>query len=114
MIAPGAIDGISSLTILDKLTYAGNMSNLSVSNSESFEFIKGDICDSDLVDKITKKVDAVINFAAESHVDRSIDGPEIFIDTNVRGSLNILESAKNFSKRVLLISLFVQYLRMAS
>ena len=93
MIATGAIDGISSLTILDKLTYAGNMSNLSVSNSESFEFIKGDICDSDLVDKITKKVDAVINFAAESHVDRSILNGKEFISSNIVGTYTLLNSA---------------------
>ena len=105
MIATGAIDGISSLTILDKLTYAGNMSNLSVSNSESFEFIKGDICDSDLVDKITKKVDAIINFAAESHVDRSISNGREFISSNIVGTYTLLNSAmKNKIKTFLQVS----------
>ena len=105
MIATGSIDGISSLTVLDKLTYAGNMSNLNVSNKESFEFIKGDICDSDLVDKISKKVDAIINFAAESHVDRSISNSKEFISSNIVGTYTLLNSAmKNNVKTFLQVS----------
>jgi len=83
---------------LDKLTYAGNLENLADSaNHPNHKFIKGDICDSDLVEKIIDefKVSAIINFAAESHVDRSIVGPKIFIQTNVTGTLTLLEVARD-------------------
>lgn len=89
------------ITVLDSLTYAGNMDNL---KGAICNFVKGDVRDVDIVNDLVSKTDVVFHLAAESHVDRSIEGPEIFIDTNVRGSLNILEAAKNFSKRVLLIS----------
>ena len=83
---------------LDKLTYAGNLENLaSCAKSPNYKFIKGDICDSKLVCDVMDeyKIEAIINFAAESHVDRSITGPKIFIDTNVNGTLNLLEAARD-------------------
>ena len=83
---------------LDALTYAGNIENLNdVKNNPNYTFVHGDICDKKLVYELTEGVDAVINFAAESHVDRSITGPEIFIETNVKGTLNLLQAAREFS-----------------
>ncbi len=79
---------------LDKLTYAGNLQNLKdIEDNPNYEFVKGDICDKDLVMKLTKDVDLIVHFAAESHVDRSIDGPEEFVKTNVEGTLVLLEAA---------------------
>lgn len=61
---------------LDKLTYAGNLQNLKdIEDNPNYEFVQGDICDKDLVMKLTKDVDLIVHFAAESHVDRSIEGP---------------------------------------
>lgn len=91
---------------LDKLTYAGNIENLDdIKNDKRYTFIKGDICDKEIVNEITKNVDCVVNFAAESHVDRSIEGPEVFIETNVKGTLNLLQfSLKNKVQRYLQVS----------
>jgi len=83
---------------LDKLTYAGNLENLAgFENHPSHKFIKGDICDGALIEKIIEQyqVDTIINFAAESHVDRSITGPKVFIQTNVTGTLTLLEAARD-------------------
>lgn len=83
---------------LDKLTYAGNLENLKeVENKKNYEFVHGDICDKELVEKIFKDydIDYVVNFAAESHVDRSIRNPEVFANTNVLGTVNLLNAAKN-------------------
>jgi dTDP-glucose 4,6-dehydratase len=86
---------ISSVLVLDKLTYAGKLSNLSqVTNHPNFEFVRGDICDVGLVDVLAPKVDAIINFAAESHVDRSIENSSEFIRTNVLGTQVLLDAAK--------------------
>lgn len=82
---------------LDKLTYAGELSNLrEIEGSINYEFIKGDICDKELVFSIFEKYkfNGVIHFAAESHVDNSIAGPEAFIQTNVLGTFNLLEAAR--------------------
>ncbi len=82
---------------LDKLTYAGNLNNLSgIAEGENYKFIKGDICDTSLIQKIFTEecVDTVIHFAAESHVDRSITGPADFIQTNIVGTFNLLENAR--------------------
>ena len=71
---------------LDSLTYAGNLENLeSVKDNPSYTFIKGDIGDYDLLSKIVKEhnIDTIVHFAAESHVDRSIDGPDVFLTTNI-------------------------------
>lgn len=91
---------------LDKLTYAGNIANLDdVKNDPRYNFIKGDICDKELVFDLTQNADAVVNFAAESHVDRSIENPEIFIETNVKGTLNLLTASyKNKVQRYLQVS----------
>jgi dTDP-glucose 4,6-dehydratase len=82
---------------LDKLTYAGNLENLkAIEGNANYEFIQADICDKDTVDKIFKKydIDFVVNFAAESHVDRSILEPELFVKTNVLGTVTLLNAAK--------------------
>ncbi len=80
---------------LDLLTYAGNLENLkNVENNKNYTFIKGDISDKELVLDLTKDCDAIINFAAESHVDRSIVSPNIFVETNVGGTVNLLNCAK--------------------
>jgi dTDP-glucose 4,6-dehydratase len=82
---------------LDALTYAGNLENLKeVEGNPSYRFVKGDICDSALVAHLLgeERIDAVVHFAAESHVDRSIEGPEIFIRTNVLGTQVLLEEAR--------------------
>ncbi|TDT52015.1 dTDP-glucose 4,6-dehydratase [Fonticella tunisiensis] len=83
---------------LDKLTYAGNLENLKeVENNPNHIFVQGDICDKELVEGLFKKyeIDYVVNFAAESHVDRSIREPEVFAKTNVLGTVNLLNCAKN-------------------
>lgn len=80
---------------LDKLTYAGNLDNLKeVENDPRYTFVKGDICDRPLVEKILSTSDVCINFAAESHVDRSITGPDPFIKTGVVGTFTLLEVAR--------------------
>lgn len=81
---------------LDKLTYAGNLRSLSdVLDHPNHEFVHGDIADADLVEKIFQSgVDAVVNFAAESHVDRSIEDPDVFIRTNINGVHVLLEAAR--------------------
>ena len=84
---------------LDKLTYAGELSNLKdVENNESYIFVKGDICDRALVENLFDKyqIDDVIHFAAESHVDNSIESPDDFINTNIFGTFNLLDVAKKF------------------
>jgi dTDP-glucose 4,6-dehydratase len=87
---------ISSVLVLDKLTYAGKLSNLSsVANSPNFKFVQGDICDVELVNSLAADVDAIVNFAAESHVDRSIENSSEFIQTNVLGTQVLLDAAKN-------------------
>ena len=84
---------------LDLCTYAGNLENLAdIENDPRYKFVKGDICDENLVRELFKKYDfnRVINFAAESHVDRSIKNPEIFVRTNVAGTVNLLQRAKEY------------------
>lgn len=80
---------------LDALTYAGNIENLDdVKDNKHYTFIHGNICNKKLVPDLASDVDCIVNFAAESHVDRSITGPEIFIETNIAGTLNLLQAAK--------------------
>ncbi len=91
------------VAVLDKLTYAGNPANLAAVQTDArFTFIKGDIGDRSLVEKILIdcKIRAVVNFAAESHVDRSIHGPADFIETNVVGTFNLLESVRAYWGRL--------------
>ena len=83
---------------VDKLTYAGNLENLKdVENRENYTFVKADICDSEAIMKIFDEndIDRVVHFAAESHVDRSIRNPEVFVKTNVLGTLVMLNAAKS-------------------
>ena len=81
---------------LDKLTYAGNLENLkTVEKNPKYSFIHGDICDRKTVEKAAKGVDAIVHFAAESHVDRSITGPAEFVRTNVIGTQVLLDVAKD-------------------
>ncbi|MGG7213222.1 dTDP-glucose 4,6-dehydratase [Clostridium nigeriense] len=87
---------------LDKLTYAGNLENLKgIENDERHIFVQGDICDAKLVSSLFEKyeIDYVVHFAAESHVDRSIREPEVFVKTNVLGTVNLLNCAKNSWER---------------
>lgn len=82
----------------DKLTYAGNLDNLSeCSQMSNYVFVKGDICDRALVEKLFKEYDirGVIHFAAESHVDNSISGPQAFIETNILGTFTLIDVARN-------------------
>ena len=84
---------------LDKLTYAGNLENLEeVKKNDRYIFVKGDICNKELVDSLFQEYQftTVINFAAESHVDNSISGPDSFIDTNITGTFNLLEVARKY------------------
>ena len=83
---------------LDKLTYAGELSNLKeVENNPNYSFVKGDICDRSLVQSLFDKYqfDGVIHFAAESHVDNSINNPSAFVDTNISGTFNLIDVAKS-------------------
>ena len=94
------------ITNLDKLTYAGNLNNLKdVENNKNYSFIKGDISDEKLINRLLKNCDCIINFAAETHVDRSIVDASDFIKTNVYGVHNILEGIRrNKIKRFIQIS----------
>jgi dTDP-glucose 4,6-dehydratase len=86
-----------NLIVLDKLTYAGNLANLK-DELDDIEFVKGDICNKELVEYIFTEfnIDYVVNFAAESHVDRSIENPQIFLETNILGTQNLMDVAKKF------------------
>ncbi|MGN0551745.1 MAG: dTDP-glucose 4,6-dehydratase [Oscillospiraceae bacterium] len=84
---------------IDKLTYAGNMDNLSeAAKNPNFSFVKGDICDRELLQRVfgEYRPDAVVNFAAESHVDRSIDSPQVFLETNYMGTAALLDVSLEF------------------
>ena len=90
------------LICLDKLTYAGNLATLKpVMKKPSFKFIRGDVADREAVYSIfkTERPDVVVNFAAESHVDRSIEEPEIFLQTNVMGTQVLLDACRKYGIR---------------
>ncbi|WP_414470604.1 dTDP-glucose 4,6-dehydratase [Methanobacterium sp. ACI-7] len=91
---------------LDALTYCGNLENLTgIEDYPNYKFIKGDITDKELVDEIAADADYIINFAAESHVDRSIEDPEIFIKSNILGTQVLLDAAKKYNiKKFLQVS----------
>ncbi|HML04249.1 MAG TPA: dTDP-glucose 4,6-dehydratase [Methanobacterium sp.] len=91
---------------LDALTYCGNLENLSgIEDNSNYTFVKGNITDKELVNEITSNVDYIINFAAESHVDRSIEDPEIFIKSNILGTQVLLDAAKKYEiKKYLQVS----------
>ena len=96
-------DVYEKVTVIDALTYAGNLSNLSYIHShEKFEFIKGNICSKDLIDELVKNHDTIINFAAESHVDRSLVDASHFIATNYFGVFNILSAMKKHEGKKLI------------
>src|SRR5579862_6141711 len=83
-----------SVTVLDKLSYAGNPANLEDVHGR-IEFVHGDIADESIVFDLVSSMDAVLNFAAETHVDRSLDDADAFIRTNVQGTKTLLEAARN-------------------
>lgn len=88
------------ITVLDKLTYAGNEANLDGLDKNRVQLIKGDICDPGVVDNVIKDCDAVIHYAAETHVDNSVHSPYPFVESNVLGTFYILEAARKFDKRL--------------
>ncbi len=94
------------ITNLDKLTYAGNLENLrDLGKNPNYRFVKGDICDSAIVDSLAKNAEGIINYAAETHVDRSIMAPRDFAMTDVIGTQTLLEAAKKYAhKRYIQIS----------
>jgi len=101
MIGQGFFKDISMVQILDKLTYAGVEENLlGVSTIPNYEFFRGDICNPSLVSELISGVDAVINFAAESHVDRSISGAVNFVQTNIVGVQVLLDAIKASGKKI--------------
>lgn len=90
----------TEIVVVDALTYAGNLANLApVAKHPHFRFIQGDIRDEALVDRLVSETDAVVHFAAESHVDRSIVGPRVFIETNVLGTFTLLEAVRKYKRR---------------
>jgi len=100
-IADGTIGNMEQITVLDKLTYAGVLKNLDSANSmPGLKIIKGDICDSVLVSQLLESVDCVVNFAAESHVDRSISNSVDFVNTNVMGVQVLLAAIKASSRGI--------------
>ncbi len=87
------------VVVIDALTYAGNRASLaSVETNPNFTFVEGDICDTPLIEKLLQEhnIDTLVHFAAESHVDRSITGPDAFIETNIIGTYSLLKAAKKF------------------
>jgi dTDP-glucose 4,6-dehydratase len=101
MIADGSYPQISRVTVLDKLTYAGVKENLdSALSMTGYSFVQGDICDATLVSSLLEDVDAVINFAAESHVDRSIAGAADFVQTNIVGVQTLLDACKAVDHKI--------------
>ena len=94
LLASDAADA-PRITVLDKLTYAGTLDNLEIGHPR-LEFVQGDICDAELVDKLMAEADQVVHFAAESHVDRSINGAADFVRTNVVGTQVLLDAALRY------------------
>ena len=101
MVARGELQDIASVSVLDKLTYAGVIENLKgVSGIANYEFIQGDICQPKEVGALLGQIDAIINFAAESHVDRSISGAADFVQTNIVGVQVLLDAIKASGKNI--------------
>jgi dTDP-glucose 4,6-dehydratase len=88
-----------TVTVLDKLTYAGNRASLDGLPEDRFTFVEGDICDAGLVDQLVETADVVVHFAAESHNDNSLRDPSPFLQTNLIGTYTLLESARRHSTR---------------
>jgi dTDP-glucose 4,6-dehydratase len=92
------------ITVLDKLTYAGNPANLAeFEGQRGYRFVKGDICDAGVVDELAARVDAMVNFAAETHVDRSLLDPFAFVETDVRGTAVLCEAARKHGHEIFLL-----------
>jgi dTDP-glucose 4,6-dehydratase len=92
------------ITVLDKLTYAGNLANLAEFEGQAgYRFVQGDICDAKLVNSLAREADAIVNFAAETHVDRSLMDPFAFIETDVRGTATLCEAAREFRHEVFVL-----------
>ena len=89
----------ASITVLDKLTYAGNKASLEGLPADRFELIQGDICDAGLVDRLVADADVVIHYAAESHNDNSLHDPRPFLDTNIIGTYTLIEAARKHGTR---------------
>jgi dTDP-glucose 4,6-dehydratase len=87
------------VTVLDKLTYAGNRASLDGLPEDRFRFVKGDIADAELVDGLFAEHDAVVHYAAESHNDNSLNDPRPFLDTNIVGTFTLLEAARKHNRR---------------
>ena len=87
------------VTVLDALTYAGNIENIAGLPEDHVEFVRGDICDADLLDRLVPGHDAIVHYAAESHNDNSIADPEPFLRTNVEGTYRLLEAARKYDVR---------------
>ena len=87
------------VTVLDALTYAGNLENIRPILGDRVEFVHGNICDAELLDKIVPGHDAIVHYAAESHNDNSIANPEPFLKTNVEGTFRLLEAARKYDVR---------------
>lgn len=101
MISSDGLEGLSSILVLDKLTYAGVKENLdSTAGIPGYSFVKGDICDLKLVSSLLEDADAIINFAAESHVDRSINGASDFVQTNIVGVQVLLDAIKASGRKI--------------
>ena len=101
MITSGQLQGISGVKVLDKLTYAGVKENLKPAEIfASYQFIQGDICDPAQVSELISDVDAVVNFAAESHVDRSISGATDFVQTNIVGVQILLDAIQTSGRQI--------------
>ncbi len=101
MISDGRLPGYSQVTVLDKLTYAGVISNLEkAKNIPKYSFFQGDICDYHLVKSLLSNIDCVVNFAAESHVDRSIKSSTEFVTTNIVGIQVLLDAIKSESHKI--------------
>jgi dTDP-glucose 4,6-dehydratase len=101
MIANAQLQGISGIKVLDKLTYAGVKENLvSAEDFPNYYFIQGDICDPIQVSQVISDVDAIVNFAAESHVDRSISGAADFVQTNIVGVQVLLDAIKASGRQI--------------
>ncbi|AWY94812.1 dTDP-glucose 4,6-dehydratase [Propionibacterium freudenreichii] len=83
-----------TVVVLDKLTYAGNMGSLAGLPADRYSFVKGDVCDRELVDKLVSNADAVVHFAAESHNDNSLLDPAPFVQTNLVGTFSLLEAVR--------------------
>ena len=98
-IVDGSLSGVNHVTVLDKLTYAGTLANLEMLPKGSFDFIQGDIGNPEIVNQLCASHDTVVNFAAESHVDRSISGARDFVETNVLGTQNLLDAAQRNNVR---------------